>query len=341
MQKEAFSQRLGRAFLSSQVRLVVFFLLTWLGVAGLVIFLLLEDREQADRKAEADALAVSALLEARLSGTMQRLQADLEHLALTLPGEAFRQAAVPNFRTQVVRELGLHGSRFPEVASFRVLDASGVLLYATAGRLDQTNFSDRSYFRAFENGRGNGLFFSEVERESASARLVLNVAVPLRYESGGLKGVIVAQLDLAYLAQWFDSVAVGAHGVVSFRRVEDGSLILRRPFLPDLLNRPLINHPLQQRLEAGARSGVLRMRATLDGVDRIYGYRRLGDYPLYVIAGFATDDYLAEWPVCFFSWLSCWLCCVSCEPGRVRRRRRGVCRIARRVTGCWPRIVTT
>ena len=42
MQKEAFSQRLGRAFLSSQVRLVVFFLLTWLGVAGLVIFLLLE-----------------------------------------------------------------------------------------------------------------------------------------------------------------------------------------------------------------------------------------------------------------------------------------------------------
>lgn len=295
MEKEAFSQRFGRVCRSSQVRLVVFFLLTWLGVAGLVVFLLQEHRLQAERKAEADALAVSALLEARLSGTMQRLQADLEHLALTLPGEAFRQAAVPHFRIPIVRELGLHASRFPEVASFRVLDASGVLLYATAGRLDETNFSDRSYFRAFENAGGNGLFFSEVERERVSARLVLNVAVPSRQDTGGLKGVVVAQLDLAYLGQWFDSVAVGERGIVSFRRVEDGSLILRRPLLPDLVNQPLLNHPLQQRLEAGSRSGTVRMRATLDGVERIYGYRRLGDYPLYVIAGLATDDYLAEW----------------------------------------------
>lgn len=171
----------------------------------------------------------------------------------------------------------------------------GGLLHASGGRTGEASVRDHGYFRAFAEGRSNGLYFSAVEFDRSAARSVVNIAVPARFDSGGLQGVVVARLDLTYLAQWFDSVAVGAQGVVSFRRVEDGSLILRRPFLPERVNQPLVNHPLQQQIEAGARSGTLRMRATLDGVERIYGFHRLGDYPLYVIAGLATDDVLAGW----------------------------------------------
>lgn len=35
-------------------------------------------------------------------------------------------------------------------------------------------------------------------------------------------------------------------------------------------------------------TGMLRMRATQDGVERIHGFHRLGDYPPYVIAGLAA-----------------------------------------------------
>lgn len=295
MEREAFGQCLGRALRSSQVRLVVFFVLTWLGVAGLLAFLLEEGRQQAERKAEADALGVSALLEARLAGTIRRLQATLEHIAATLPPEAFQASAKATQGEMVRRTLILHSRHFPEVDSFRVLDAEGGLLHASGGRTGETSFRDHGYFRAFAEGRSNGLYFSAVEFDRSAARSVVNIAVPARFDSGGLQGVVIARLDLTYLAQWFDSVAVGAQGVVSFRRVEDGSLILRRPFLPERVNQPLVNHPLQQQIEAGARSGTLRMRATLDGVERIYGFHRLGDYPLYVIAGLATGDVLAGW----------------------------------------------
>lgn len=295
MEEEALPQTLWRLCRSSRARLALFSLLIWLGVACLMVFLLLAERRQAERKAEADVQGVSTLLEARLAGMVQRVHADLEHLALSLPSEAFRQEAAARFGAHVVRELGLHSRLFPEVAGFRVLDAVGNLLYASKGRVEGESFADRSYFKAFENGRGNGLFFSEVQSDRLSARPVLYVAVPVRNDGGGLQGVVVAQLDLAYLSQWFDSVGVGANGVVSLRRVEDGKLILRRPFVPNLLDKPLINHPLQQRLDAGVRSGVLRMHATVDGVERIYGFRRVGDYPFVVIAGLATGDYLAEW----------------------------------------------
>ena len=92
MEREKLRQRQGRSWRSSQIRLVLFFALTWLGVAGLLAFLLEEGRQQAERKAEADAQGVSALLEARLAGTIQRLQATLEHIATTLPPEAFQSA---------------------------------------------------------------------------------------------------------------------------------------------------------------------------------------------------------------------------------------------------------
>lgn len=295
MEREKLRQRQGRSWRSSQIRLVLFFALTWLGVAGLLAFLLEEGRQQAERKAEADAQCVSALLEARLAGTIQRLQATLEHIATTLPPEAFQPATVPSRGAMVRRELILYSRHFPEVASFRVLDAAGNLLYASSAQGDETNFREQDYWRVFAEGRGNDLYFSAVEVDRSSARSILNVAVPARLDNGGLKGVVVARLDLTYLAQWFDSVAVGVQGVVSFRRIEDGSLILRRPNLPERVNQPLLNHPLQQQVESGVRTGTLRMRATLDGVERIYGFRRLGDYPLYVIAGLAADDVLAGW----------------------------------------------
>ncbi|MDE2439696.1 MAG: diguanylate cyclase [Betaproteobacteria bacterium] len=301
MEQQALGRVLGRAFRSSQVRLVLFFLLTWLAIACLVVFLLLEGRRQAERGAEAEVSAISAILEARLSGAFQRVQAALEHLAITLPVDALEYAFVEHFRNGVVRELGFHARQFPEVDSFRILDAEGQLLYASRGRPDGGDFSDRSYFKAFDHGAGNGLFFSEVQTDRLTSRPALNVAVPVRTESGGLRAVIVAQLDLAYLSSWFESVGVGGNGVVSLRRAEDGSVILRRPFVAGLVNQPLTNNVLQSQLEGGARSGTLRMSAAVDGVERMYGFRRLGDYPLYVTAGRATVDYLAEW------WHAAWL----------------------------------
>ncbi|NTV69221.1 MAG: diguanylate cyclase [Azonexaceae bacterium] len=287
-------QLIGRAF-GPRVRLVLFFVFTWLGVALLLAFLLHEGRREAERKAPSVALGVTSLLEARLAATMRRLQGNLEHLAASLPREAFRPLAVERFRETVVNELELFSGQFPEVSGFRVMDASGHLLYASGVAQLPTEFVGRSYFGASEVQSGIALHFSEVIVDKASGRSFLFVIQSVRDTHGDLLGLVAAPLDLDVLAKTFETINVGAKGMLGIWRADDGRQILQRPVVYGRVNQASEGNPLYRRIESGEKSGTMRLPEMLDGIERVYAFQRIADYPLYVEGGLAVDDYLAEW----------------------------------------------
>jgi diguanylate cyclase (GGDEF)-like protein/PAS domain S-box-containing protein len=287
-------QMIGRAF-GPRVRLVLFFVFTWLGIALLLAFLLNEGRREAERKAPADALGVTSLLEARLAATMRRLQGNLEHLAASLPRDAFRLAAVGHYQEAVVNELGLFSGQFPEVSGFRVLDPSGNLLYASGVALQTPGGADRSYFNAPAPQSSNALYFSEVVTDKLSGRSFLFVIQSVHDIHGSLLGLVAAPLDLDALSKIFETINVGPKGVVAIRRADDGRLILQRPVGLDQVNQAQENNPLHQRIVSGEKLGTMHLPAMADGVERVYAFQRIADYPLYVASGLAVDDYLAEW----------------------------------------------
>lgn len=284
-------QMIDRAF-GPRVRLVLFFVFTWLGIALLFAFLLNEGRSEAERKAPADALAVSSLLEVRLVSTMRRLQGDLEHLAASLPKDSFNLAAVGTYRDAVVGELGLFSGQFPEVSGFRVMDSAGALLYVFGPAQQPVVFSDLGIR---PGNAGNSLYFSEVVVDKLSGRSFLFVVQPVSNAQGGRLGFVVAQLDLDVLSRIFETINLGSQGVVAILRADDGRLVLRRPSELELVNRVLENNPLQRRVLSGEMRGTMRLSGMLDGVDRIYAFQRIPEYPLYVVSGLAVIDYLAEW----------------------------------------------
>jgi diguanylate cyclase (GGDEF)-like protein/PAS domain S-box-containing protein len=112
---------------------------------------------------------------------------------------------------------------------------------------------------------------------------------------GDVQGLVVALIDIGALARMSDTLNVGAGGVVSIGRIEDGRLVLRRPAVPELLNQPVKDDPLHVRAVQGGEKRTYRFVAPIDGVERMYGFRRVGEYPLYVTTGIATADYLSDW----------------------------------------------
>jgi diguanylate cyclase (GGDEF)-like protein/PAS domain S-box-containing protein len=273
----------------------MFFVATLVGAGILLAFVLGQVYREAGRQAETDARNVAGVLEARLNATLRRVHADLDHLAATLPMESLKPEAVGIFRDRLGVELARYAAKFPEIVGYRVIDVAGDVLYASEANFSPGNAADRRYFTELAKSPALGLTFSEVIVGRITGRAMLIMAVPIRDAAGVFRGVVMAPLDLGYMQKMFDAVNLGANGVITFRRSDNGQLAVRRPTRPEAVNQTLTNNPMHMRIEAGEKAGSIRYRAALDGVERIYAYQRIGDYPFYVAAGIAAEDYLAGW----------------------------------------------
>ena len=284
-------------------RLILFFLVTLLGAAGLLAFVLRTAYQEAERKAETEARNIVNTAEARLGATFRRIESDLEHVAAEFPLEALQHNADRGLRTLVMKDLLLYRAHFPEVVGFRVADRAGKVLFASEREEVQADISDRSYFQALAQDSSRRLVFSEVLTGRIASRQVLAMAVPLRSPNGAFAGIVTAAIDLAHFAALFEAVDLGPNGVITLRRSDDGRLVIRRPAKQDAVNQTLLNNPMHLRIEMGELNGAIRYEAALDRIERVYAYQRIGEYPFYVAAGVATDDYMSSWRKMLFSTL--------------------------------------
>jgi diguanylate cyclase (GGDEF)-like protein/PAS domain S-box-containing protein len=289
------TQRLSSRVLPPAMRLVLFFVAALVGAALLLFIVLRESYLEAERQAELDAQNLTAVLEARLGGVFRRVHANLEELAASLPREALKGGVQAHYRQQISRELALRAKHFEEIVGFRVLNADGEVIYASESDFSPVGAGDRDYFLDLQAAPARSYTFSAVINGRISERLILIMAVPLRDPAGNFLGVVMAPLDLGVVQRLLQSLSLGEHGVVTLRRSDDGRLALRRPMLAAKLNGVLVDNPMHRRIEAGDRAGVIRFSAALDGTERVYAYRRIDDYPFYVAAGIAVDDFLAAW----------------------------------------------
>lgn len=75
----------------------------------------------------------------------------------------------------------------------------------------------------------------------------------------------------------------------------DGTLLARRPFDESLIGTSLAQGQIYRELLPEASAGTAMINSVVDGVERLYGYRRLASYPLVVAAATSKDTILEGW----------------------------------------------
>jgi two-component system cell cycle sensor histidine kinase/response regulator CckA len=268
-----------------------------LAVVGLLAYQLWSSYREAIREAEIETRNYAAIFDARLDATLRRTDTDLQALARTVPVAALSRQAVPRYASELDAELDSRLNNFQELVGLRVFDANGELLYTSDRASSLTvNIADRSYFRALRDKPQAGLVFSEVVISRITGRQSVIAARALRDRQGNFRGIVFAGIDVAHFQKLFQTLNLGARGVIAIHRSDDFTPVVRWPLVEGKTDTPLPpGTPIRAAVTAGRKTGTVEFSASSDGVARIYSFHLLDRYPFFVSAGLARDEVLAGW----------------------------------------------
>lgn len=266
-----------------------------LAVTALIGYLIWSGYQEAARWAETTTRNYAAILEARLDATLRRADAILQERARTLPVTALRQQAVSRYAGEIDAMLKGHLIQFEELAGLFIFDAAGNRLYTSGNAsMPPINIVDRDYFHRLRDNPGAGLVFSKVLIRRDSRRKIVVVARALRDAQGIFRGAALAAIDLAQFQKLFQSLDLGAHGIVQIRRSDDFTQVVRWPPLDSEINTAMTSGtPIRESINAGDKKGTTGFRGNADAVVRMSSFRRLEHYPFFVETAMARVDVLA------------------------------------------------
>lgn len=264
------------------------------GLFLLLALLLFLAYRQAERQAESTIGNLNLVLEARLdAGLLQPLQASLLRIAALAEREVFQGQEAGH---ALIERIGEHTVNVPSAIDFELVDPKGRLIYSSGHRHAQPSLDQLHYWAVLSRrpsadaeGRARRML---IEQDKGNE--LLRAAVPVVDAQHQLLGWVTASLPLNVVLELFGQVDIGPRGAIAIRRIDRPEVILRNP-PRDNPYGSLHSDALSARLAAGVQEGTLHMRSQLDGVARLYGFKRIGQYPLALTIGLASDDYLREW----------------------------------------------
>jgi diguanylate cyclase (GGDEF)-like protein len=175
-----------------------------------------------------------------------------------------------------------------------VLDTTGkIIADSTSITPHEYNLRDRDYFRIHEDRSDAGLFISRPVKSRLRGDMMIAMSRRISRPDGSFGGVLMGSLRLAYFQDLFAKLDLGAKGSVALVRA-DGRMIMRRPLHQEDIDRDL-GDVSTFREYAATPSGTSVSTSTLDGVERLNTFRHVGNLPLILVIGIATDDIYAVW----------------------------------------------
>jgi PAS domain S-box-containing protein len=262
-------------------------------LAALVGYDLQREYALALESAGAKTRGLAQLLEEHARQSMRRTELALTQASAELCDQDLSKPAV---RAAVRSRLFTHLPKDNLVGSFAVISKAGEISVATAATSGEVLplVNDRDFFRAYERGGPGGLFVGAAVKSRISGKWIIPVSIPRFDAAGAFDGVLMATLDPGYFQQFYESIDAGTNGFVTlFSR--EGWAVARAPFVEKVAASNWAETPMFTEHLSKLPVGTVRQVVAADGVERIYSYRTLKDYPLIVAIGVSLTDGLAAW----------------------------------------------
>ncbi len=213
-------------------------------------------------------------------------------------GQVERRAGTMDWR-QIVASRAMHDELRGLTEPVR--EANSVFFLAPTGRhwassrrfpMPELDASNRDYFVA-QRTRPSGFFIGAPGEARLSGQEFFAVTRARIGGDGGFDGVFAVSGDIEYFRQFYRGLRETSGDALALVR-EDGVFLVREPAQTPDVPRLSGTSGLMKAI-GSAPAGHFRSRGEVDQLERLYGYARVGDYPVYVAYGLSMQAVEQQW----------------------------------------------
>jgi signal transduction histidine kinase len=172
-------------------------------------------------------------------------------------------------------------------STLTVIDPRGRVLFSTNAALAKgTDLSDQPIFLHFQGATGDSILVGAANNSTVPDHQYFHVARPI-LRGNDLAGIIVLDIHSSRIAAFYRDMTLGPNSSAAIFSM-DRQLIARQP--PPAAESPPVGALQIWDISETEAEGRFHKRSLLDGIERTFLYKRLTDYPLVVVIGFADAD---------------------------------------------------
>jgi two-component system NtrC family sensor kinase len=250
--------------------------------------------ERAVGDAEAAAERTAVLVRGQAAHTFEIAQHIAQRADLAAAGD---DAAVRLREAEIHARLADMVAGLPSVVNLNVWDAEGRPI-ARSDRFPTDHIvsvKDRPYFQQ-QLAAPVPLGISDVLVGRQTGLELMNVTIRRSAADGRFTGLVAVSLAPSFFRDYYRSLAAENPTLARFALVRiDGAVLAVWPQAELGDNRVALNDAVFARVKDGERSGHLVTESRRDGQMRFVSFQRVGDLPLYVVAGVSRSAMLADW----------------------------------------------
>ncbi len=290
-------QRFANAPLSRRLASAILVVML-VGFAVLLLQDLRASRARAYGEARRDSDNLSRLIEREVQSAVEKLDVVLSETAHDFGPVVNDGKALDPLTAN--RELRRWMGFIPETQtdSLRVIDSLGRVAYNSGetAALPDVVVADRAYFLRQRDESHAGLVVSEPLLSRFTGKWLITLSRRMQRADGQFGGVVQAALRTEYFQSLFETLDVGNLGNISLFDA-DMHLLSRPPALPDQLGKQFGSRDVKAMLAEHRLSGSYETLSQVDGVPRLFVFRKLDGLPYVVVVGRAPGEFLYNWRV--------------------------------------------
>ena len=174
-----------------------------------------------------------------------------------------------------------------------VIDANGIYALANRPLKGKLDLSDREHFRVHVAADTGELFVSKPVIGRATGKWSIQLTRRINKPNGEFAGVVVISIDPGYFTRFYGDLNLGGQGMAALYGL-DGISRARRVGDKEDYGAEAKGSTMYDRIAQGELIGSYSSQSVVDGVERMYHFRKIPGYSLVVVAGIGTQYLLAN-----------------------------------------------